>query len=145
MVKWSFARDLSWEASEYIRVPLSARVAPLSEGQVVWRIALVSLDRSFTIIGLEVCGDVVIGRRTAKSTPDLDLTAYDGGGTSVSRIHAMLRPSDKGVEISDLGSTNGTRNNGVLMKKRKAIRLKDKDIITFGNLQFQVRIVEKRQ
>jgi FHA domain-containing protein len=52
---------------------------------------------------MEIDGEVVIGREGA------DLTIAD---PEISRRHARLRPVDGGVEIEDLGSTNGTFVNG---------------------------------
>jgi hypothetical protein len=52
---------------------------------------------------IELDGEIVIGREGA------DLTIAD---PELSRRHALLRPVDGGVEIEDLGSTNGTFVNG---------------------------------
>jgi hypothetical protein len=52
---------------------------------------------------MEIDGDVVIGREGA------DLTIDD---PELSRRHARVKPVDGGVEIEDLGSTNGTFVNG---------------------------------
>jgi pSer/pThr/pTyr-binding forkhead associated (FHA) protein len=52
---------------------------------------------------MEIDGEVVIGREGA------DLTIAD---PELSRHHARIRPVDGGVEIEDLGSTNGTFVNG---------------------------------
>jgi hypothetical protein len=49
---------------------------------------------------------------------------------TVSRRHAELRRSGNEVVVVDLGSTNGTRVNGMLVRRQ---RLKDKDEIAFGN------------
>jgi FHA domain len=52
---------------------------------------------------MEIDGEVVIGREGA------DLTIED---PELSRRHARVRPVDGGVEVEDLGSTNGTFVNG---------------------------------
>lgn len=52
---------------------------------------------------LPIVGDVVIGRE------DADLTIDD---QEISRRHAVVRPAGRGVEIEDLGSTNGTIVDG---------------------------------
>jgi pSer/pThr/pTyr-binding forkhead associated (FHA) protein len=52
---------------------------------------------------MEIDGEVVIGREGA------DLTIAD---PELSRRHARVRPVDGGVEIEDLGSSNGTFVNG---------------------------------
>ena len=51
------------------------------------------------------------------------------GDPNVSRRHAEVRPRGDGFEVADLGSTNGTRVNGVAVKER---RLSDGDNITLG-------------
>ena len=50
--------------------------------------------------------------------------------TSVSRRHAEVRPTGDGWTIVDLGSTNGTRVNGVPVTDH---RLQDGDTITVGD------------
>lgn len=49
---------------------------------------------------------------------------------SVSRRHAEIRPSGDGWTVVDLGSTNGTRVNGVPVKER---RLQDGDTVAAGD------------
>lgn len=65
---------------------------------------------------------VVVGR-----LGDCDITIMD---SNVSRRHAELRPNGDGYEVVDLGSTNGTRVNGVQVTERT---LRDGDEISFGN------------
>lgn len=52
---------------------------------------------------VEIDGEVTIGRE------GVDLTIEDD---ELSRRHAVLRPVERGVEIEDLGSLNGTSVNG---------------------------------
>ncbi len=65
---------------------------------------------------------VVVGRLS-----ECDITIMD---SNVSRRHAELRPHGEGYEVVDLGSTNGTRVNGVKVAERI---LRDGDEIAFGN------------
>jgi hypothetical protein len=65
---------------------------------------------------------ITIGRAT-----DATVRVSD---TSVSRRHAEIRPTGGGWTIVDLGSTNGTRVNGVPVTER---RLADGDTITVGD------------
>jgi hypothetical protein len=55
---------------------------------------------------------------------------------SVSRRHALLRPTATGWELSDLGSTNGTRINGWRLGATQA--LSPGDEVTFGAVTLQV-------
>ena len=52
---------------------------------------------------LEIEGEVVLGRE------NVDLVVPD---TEISRRHAVVREVERGVEIEDLGSMNGTFVNG---------------------------------
>jgi pSer/pThr/pTyr-binding forkhead associated (FHA) protein len=62
--------------------------------------------------------------------PDCGLTLAD---PNVSRYHAEIHPTDGGegrYEIADLGSTNGTRINGIPVTAPQALR--NGDQITLG-------------
>lgn len=80
---------------------------------------------SRVILGGEV---VVIGRMG-----ECDVVLND---TNVSRRHAEIRPTPDGFSLVDLGSTNGSRVNGLRVAQRD---LRDGDELTFGNtrLTFQ--------
>src|SRR5918994_3490609 len=52
---------------------------------------------------IEVDAELVLGREDAALTIDDE---------ELSRRHAVIRPGDGGIEIEDLGSTNGTFVNG---------------------------------
>jgi hypothetical protein len=67
-------------------------------------------------------GSVLIGRAT-----DAPVRVSD---SSVSRRHAEVRPSGGGWLLVDLGSTNGTRVNGMPVTER---RLEDGDVISVGD------------
>jgi hypothetical protein len=56
------------------------------------------------------------------------------GDPNVSRRHAEVRARGDGFEVADLGSTNGTRVNGVTVKER---RLVDGDEITVGSTRLR--------
>jgi hypothetical protein len=65
---------------------------------------------------------VVVGRAS-----DCDITIVD---SNVSRRHAEIQPRGDGFVVVDLGSTNGTRVNGVRVTERE---LQDGDELAFGN------------
>lgn len=71
-----------------------------------------------------VLGDhaVVIGR-----LPDCEITVLD---SNVSRRHAKVEPRGDAFVVVDLGSTNGTRINGVRVAEHQ---LRDGDEVTVGN------------
>jgi len=67
-------------------------------------------------------------------TQDCDLRIAD---LSVSRRHAQLERSDDGWLLSDLGSHNGTRVNGWLV--REPVPVKPGDVLQFGSALFVIR------
>ncbi len=54
---------------------------------------------------------------------------------SVSRQHAKLRATDLGIEVTDLGSANGTLLNGIRILEARAVH---NDVLTFGSVAFRV-------
>jgi HD-GYP domain-containing protein (c-di-GMP phosphodiesterase class II) len=64
--------------------------------------------------------------------------------TSVSRFHAELRATERGWRVGDLGSTNGTRLNGVRIGAGQwPLRLRD--LLQFGEVAFVVEALEEEQ
>lgn len=71
-------------------------------------------------------GVITIGR-----IPDSVITLED---PNVSRNHAEIRPQGGGFVLADVGSTNGTKINGVKISERV---LQDGDEMTFGSTTFR--------
>lgn len=69
---------------------------------------------------------ITIGRH-----PESNMVLAD---PNVSRNHAEIRPQGDRYQVVDLGSTNGTRVNGVRIDKQT---LQDGDEITFGNTRMR--------
>ena len=69
---------------------------------------------------------ITIGRH-----PDSNLVLAD---PNVSRNHAEIRPQGERFAVVDLGSTNGTRVNGVRVDTQV---LQDGDEISFGNTRMR--------
>src|SRR6185503_7822620 len=68
---------------------------------------------------------VLIGR-----TSDCDVVLYDPG---VSRKHARIFSDPGGYFVEDMGSSNGTKVNGAIIKKKQ---LSDGDAISLGPVVF---------
>jgi putative nucleotidyltransferase with HDIG domain len=64
--------------------------------------------------------------------------------SSVSRCHAELRATDRGWRISDLGSTNGTRLNGVRIGNGQW-PLRVRDLLQFGEVAVVVEALEEEK
>ena len=71
------------------------------------------------------------GRFTIGRTRDCDLCLSD---LSVSRLHAELVRNDEGWLLNDLGSHNGTRLNGWLV--RETVPVRGGDRVQFGSVTF---------
>ena len=74
---------------------------------------------------------LLVGRAASSDIPIFDPT--------ISRRHASLCPSAAGVEVSDLGSSNGTFVNGVRIESASVVV---GDELTFGKVPFRVTAVE---
>jgi hypothetical protein len=61
--------------------------------------------------------------------PDCDLTLNDA---NVSRRHAEIRPMGEGFVLIDLGSTNGSKVNGMRVVQHELV---DGDELTFGSIR----------
>jgi hypothetical protein len=73
-------------------------------------------------------------RFTIGRNRDCDLCLAD---LSVSRMHALLVRREDGWVLSDLGSHNGTRLNGWLV--REAVRVRAGDRVEFGSMAFIIQ------
>ena len=81
-------------------------------------------------IDLQSGRTVVVGRAVTSDVPIYDPT--------ISRKHAELRLTDGGVEVKDVGSSNGTFLNGARVTEALAA---ENDVITFGKVAFRVKAV----
>src|SRR5687768_6951653 len=70
---------------------------------------------------------LTVGRALTSDVPLLDPT--------VSRRHASLVADESGIELSDLGSSNGTFVNGERVERA---HVTPGDVLTFGKLSFNV-------
>lgn len=82
---------------------------------------------------------VRIGRRDPRQAhyPELDLAEHDRG--IASRNHATIQRDGDFYTLTDLGSTNGTRINGVLVAARVPQRLRQGDRIQVGEVEMEFR------
>ncbi len=80
--------------------------------------------------------EFILGRKSAASSSDtlLDLTPYGGYEYGVSHRHALVRQTQRGYEIIDLESTNGTNVNKKLLSPNKAYPIMSGAQIRLGRL-----------
>jgi pSer/pThr/pTyr-binding forkhead associated (FHA) protein len=90
------------------------------------------IDREEITLGRAIEGQPII--------PDLDLTPYNGYEKGVSRLHASIKIDENHVTVTDLGSANGTRINGVKLPPNQPQTVAHGDMLTLGKLQTQILI-----
>jgi pSer/pThr/pTyr-binding forkhead associated (FHA) protein len=94
-------------------------------------------------ISFECQNTIVIGRSDSsdENKPGLDLSPFRARDAGVSRHHAAIFAGEKGLQIRDLGSTNGTRINGYELDASRVYKVCDGDEIEFGQLRTVLHII----
>jgi pSer/pThr/pTyr-binding forkhead associated (FHA) protein len=89
-------------------------------------------------IALPTNGEIVLGRFDAAThvTPDVDLSYDDRDSFAISRRHARIIGQEGRHEIEDMGSTNGTRVNGVRLNIGQRVQLRPGDRVSLGYCDF---------
>ncbi|WP_342070370.1 FHA domain-containing protein [Yoonia algicola] len=85
-------------------------------------------DNTFPLTTQMMQKGLVIGRGD-----DADLRVDD---QLLSRAHVKIILRDRKLQMQDLGSTNGTRLDGVQLEARKAVQINTKSQIDLGGLSF---------
>jgi hypothetical protein len=80
---------------------------------------------------IELVGELVVGRENA------DLTVQD---EEVSRRHLAVRPHEDGVELEDLGSTNGTFVDGARLSA--VVVVSSGARVTLGETELEIEVEE---
>ena len=71
--------------------------------------------------------------------PDVDLTPFNAMEKGVSAMHAVIDHDSESVQITDMGSTNGTYINDRWLNPNQAYILHSGDEIRFGRLVARIR------
>lgn len=85
---------------------------------------------------VDISRPVVLGRpsKDGRIQPQVDLTPYGGYDKGISRRHAVIRRSESGLIVEDLGSANGSSLNGDSLLPYTATPLKPNDRLKLGKL-----------
>jgi signal transduction histidine kinase/pSer/pThr/pTyr-binding forkhead associated (FHA) protein len=130
------------EEITYQAVPRN--IAPgVLESLQKWRIRFELVSDPEQSFGLDIYGDIEIGRGDDSGPEYVDLSRYNALELGVSRRHIRLRPSESSLMVMDLGSTNQTRKNGRPIGVNTPYALIDEDILGLGALQLRLRIIER--
>lgn len=130
-----------FEKFDFLRLPLKTAKRSEQIARTTWRVVLISLNSQKTPLPLEIYDDITIGRTQGDITVDLDLTPYRGQELGVSRLHARLQPTEETLLLFDQKSTNGTFCNFQPATLTEPQTVANNDILTFGVLNFQLKIV----
>jgi len=108
----------------------------------VWRVQLYLMSDPAKMMGLDINGNIVLGR-AGEGANFISLQMFGASEKGVSRQHIELRPVAEKLFVIDLGSTNGTRRNDQPIGQQTPYSLVDGDVLTMGNLELVVRILQK--
>ena len=100
-------------------------MAPFNSGPSLVVISGTGLSRQIPI----TFNGIVLGR-DARLGPPFSTDEF------VSRCHVWVRRHGDGVEVTDLGSANGTYVNGV--RVRAPTRIQDSDMLRIGRIQLKL-------
>ena len=126
-----YAREGKWRESAQREEPEEVEATVFLKPEDTGRLYGVGKAHGYTITFENL--PLTVG----KSTEYADLVL---GDPSVSRVHARFeRGGSGGVAVCDLGSTNGTRVNGLLLEVHKKKKLERGDEVRIGTLTFVYR------
>jgi len=136
-VKPSIAKeDVTYRAVPDGKVPWGSSPAP------VWRVLFTLAANPKVRFGLDINGEVVLGRGKEGSGL-VDLSQYEAEDLGVSRHHISLRPEGTKLFVLDLDSTNGTLRNGRSIGVKTPYLISDGDILTLGRLDLIVNVMKR--
>ncbi len=114
----------------------------IAQNAPIWRIRLSQVDPPYTQLGLELNGEVILGRDTEEFQV-IDLKKHLSDAQGVSRKHVMLRPTPTNLYAIDLNSTNGTWRNGRSIGINNPTPISNGDILDLGGIQILINIAKR--
>lgn len=114
-----------------------------AKGEAQWRVRLDVTYDSHVQVGLDIFGEVVLGRGQETQAFDTIYKAFDIDQLGLSRRHAAIRPTDTHLYLVDLGSTNGTGLNGTSIGVNTPYALNHGDLIRLGRLEFTIYFIRQ--
>jgi len=100
----------------------------------------VYVEGAFHPVHIDSKGKFVIGRKVGTTSEGLlDLSASGGYHLGVSRRHAVIRRTEHGYEMLDLGSANGTWLNDQRLVPHKSYPLASGSHLRLGSMRLSVR------
>jgi hypothetical protein len=114
---------------------------PLYAGLVAKR-QLITFEIEGEQLVVPITDQIVVGRSSDRDNtqPDVDLAPFGANEKGISRGHAQISCNGPLVYVTDLGSLNGTRLNGVVLVPEVARLLRDGDTLQLGKLTLKVKL-----
>jgi hypothetical protein len=120
-------------------VPEDMREFSIDEAAVPDRGIAVYLEGVFNPAYIDSKGEFVIGRKQETTSEDLlDLSPWGGYHLGLSRRHAVIRRTEHGYELIDLGSVNGTWLNDERLVPHKSYPLGSGSHLRLGSMRLFV-------
>jgi len=96
---------------------------------------------------LRINNEAILGRESTRRTARfrVDLGPYGALEKGVSRMHILLRRTDNGLIIEDMGSSNGSWLNGVRLNPYVATPVKSGDRVRLSKLELEITIGGPKQ
>lgn len=135
--QFSTTKDVEGD-KKFIHEGLEEKIEKASKEAPAKGIAIYIFDLTHPIeIRLE--DEFIIGRLTGETEEKVvDLTSYNGYNLGVSRRHLMVRRAEKGYNVIDLFSTNGTWVNEVSLLPQHPFPVKSGSQIRLGKMRILI-------
>jgi len=115
---------------------------PLNPEQATPRIFYFSVWDKERVFHVDVQDEMIIGWASDDADVAIDLTPYHARLMGVSRQHASITTTAKGVFLQDLESTSGTLLNGIHLETDRQYALHDGDEIRIGSLYLTIHFTD---
>ena len=121
------------------RIPERSRDWAVDEAAIPDSGIAVYIEGQFSPAHVDSNGEFVIGRKVGTtSNVSLDLSQAGGYHLGLSRRHGVIRRTEDGYEVLDLGSVNGTWLNGERLVPHKAYPLPSGSHLRLGRMRLLV-------
>lgn len=137
LITHKFEGDITDKVAQALQAAPQAPMPPATDVAVSLYII-----ESGEVLPLEGKPEYTLGRSIEGQplVPDVDLASFHAYENGVSRIHASLTLGKQHAILTDLGSANGTRLNGLKLTPHESYPIKHGDILTLGRLKIQLLI-----
>lgn len=143
----SITQSIGTENNDYLfeQTPIPKETSPSLNG-FKYAVSLHLLD-AHKYVPLSGRDEFTVGRASEEQSilPDVDISPFGAYEKGVSRMHVSIKSGKSQVTVTDLGSVNGTRLNGVKIVPNQAYPLKNGDILLLGKFRIQVLTREAAQ